>query len=64
MATYLGIKIKRGEIEVKDGVEVDIPNVGTRLIYDTPTGISADLNMMMFFRKGNDDFDSAILMKE
>lgn len=64
MAAYLGIKAKRGEIEIKDGVEVDIPNVGKRLIYDTPTGISADLNMMMFFRKGNDDFDSAILMKE
>lgn len=64
MATYLGIKAKRGELEIKDGVEVDIPNVGKRLIYDTPTGISADLNMMTFFRKGNDSFETGLLMDE
>ena len=63
MATWLGIEAKRGEIKITDGASVDIPNVGKRVIYNTPTGINADLNMMMYFTKGHDDFDSATLMK-
>ena len=63
-ATYAAIKIKRGEMKVEDGVLVNIPNVGERKIYDTPTGITADLNMMAFFRKGSDDFKNSLLMND
>jgi rhamnose transport system substrate-binding protein len=63
MATYSAIKIKRGEWKAKDGTKINIPNVGSRVMYSTPTGLNADLNMMMFFTKGHDDFDTAIPMK-
>lgn len=63
MATYSAIKIKRGEWKAKDGVKMNLPNIGDRKMYNTPTGLSADLNMMTFFTKGHDDFSSGILMK-
>jgi rhamnose transport system substrate-binding protein len=63
MSTYLAIKVHRGEIQVKDGNVVDIPNVGKRKMYMTPDGVMyTDLNMMLFFRKGNSDWDTAIPM--
>jgi len=63
MSAYLAIKIHRGEIEVKDGNVVDVPNIGERKMYMTPDGIMfTDLNMMLFFRKGHETWENAIPM--
>jgi hypothetical protein len=62
MAAYAAIEIKRGNIKVADGAEMDIPNVGKRKMYETPAGIVTDLNMMVYFRKGHETFEDAIPM--
>ncbi len=63
MSAYLAIKIHRGEIEVKDGNVVDIPNVGKRKMYMTADNVMyTDLNMMLFFRKDHETWDNAIPM--
>jgi rhamnose transport system substrate-binding protein len=59
MATYLGILLKSRKIENKDGTVVDIPMIGQRTIDGTGT---ANLNSMLFFTKGHDDFETAIPM--
>ena len=59
MATYLGILLKAKKIENKDGTTVDIPMIGPRTIDGTGT---ANLNSMLFFTKGHDDFETAIPM--
>ena len=59
MATYCGIMIKSGKMAKAAGTMIDVPTVGKRTI--EPTGI-ANLNSMLFFTKGHDDFDSAIPM--
>jgi rhamnose transport system substrate-binding protein len=59
MATYLAILMKSGKIKPDAGVEVDIPTVGKRMIDATAT---ANLNAMLFFRKGADDFATGIPM--
>jgi rhamnose transport system substrate-binding protein len=61
MATYLAILLKSGKVEAKAGTEVDIPTIGKRLIDDTAT---ANLNSMLFFTKGHDDFDTALPMPD
>jgi rhamnose transport system substrate-binding protein len=63
MAAYSAIEIHRGKIKVADGAEMDIPNVGKRKMYQTEGGMVTDLNMMVFFRKGNDTFETAIPME-
>lgn len=62
MAAYSAIQIKRGIIKVADGAEMDIPHVGERKMYMTPEGMVTDLNMMVYFRKGHETFDTAIPM--
>jgi rhamnose transport system substrate-binding protein len=63
MSAYLAIGIHRGEIEVKDGNVVDVPNVGERKMYMTPDEVMyTDLNMMLFFRKGHETWENAIPM--
>jgi rhamnose transport system substrate-binding protein len=63
MAAYLAIGIHRGEIEVKDGNVVDVPNVGKRKMYMTADNVMyTDLNMMLFFRKDHETWDNAIPM--
>lgn len=62
MAAYSAIEIHRGNIEVADGAEMDIPNIGKRTIYKTPGGLVTDLNMMVYFRKDHDTFETAIPM--
>jgi hypothetical protein len=63
MSAYLAIKIHNGEIKVKDGSFVDVPNVGKRKMYMTPDDVMyTDLNMMVFFRKGHSTFDTSIPM--
>jgi len=64
MATYMAIKIKRGEVHPSDGVTVNIPNIGVRKIHNTPDGIVADLNQMLFFRVGQDDFPTGLKMND
>ena len=60
MATYIAILLKSGKIEHKPGVTVEVPTIGERKLDDSFT---ANLNNMLFFRKGHDDFDSAIPME-
>ena len=62
MAAYLCIEAERGNIEFGDNVVADIPNVGERKMYDTPSGLMTDLNMMVFFREGHTTFETAIPM--
>jgi rhamnose transport system substrate-binding protein len=62
MAAYSAIQIHRGKLKVADGAEMDIPNVGKRKMYETPGGIVTDLNMMVYFRKDHETFDTAIPM--
>ena len=63
MSAYLAIKIQRGQLKVRDGASVDIPNVGKREIYMTSDGVLyTDLNMMLFFQKGHSTFETGIPM--
>ncbi|NQT58742.1 MAG: autoinducer 2 ABC transporter substrate-binding protein [Bacteroidetes bacterium] len=62
MSAYVAIEIHRGNIVVGDGKVMDIPNVGERKISNTPGGMVADLDMMVFFRKGNSTFETGIPM--
>jgi rhamnose transport system substrate-binding protein len=62
MAAYAAVQIHRGNIKVTDGAEMDIPNIGKRKMYETPGGIVTDLDMMVYFRKDHDTFDTAIPM--
>jgi rhamnose transport system substrate-binding protein len=59
MATYLSVMLKSGKIERKPGIDVDVPTIGPRKVDETFT---ANLDNMLFFRKGHDDFDTAITM--
>jgi rhamnose transport system substrate-binding protein len=59
MATYLAIMMKSGKVKPEAGTEVDVPTIGKRTIDETAT---ANLNAMLFFRKGNDDFPTGIPM--
>ena len=59
MATYLGILLKSKKIANKAGTSVDLPMIGQRSIDETGT---ANLNSMLFFTKGHDDFDTGISM--
>ena len=56
MATYCGIMIKSGKIKPTPGTEIDVPTIGKRTIEE---GGIANLNSMLFFTKGHDDFDTA-----
>jgi len=62
MSAYLAIEGKRGNIKFADGVTVDIPNIGKRTMTMTPDGLITDLDMMVYFRKGNATFETAIPM--
>ncbi len=62
MAAYAAIQIKRGVIKVADGAEMDIPHIGKRKMYMTPEGMVTDLNMMVYFRKNHETFETAIPM--
>jgi rhamnose transport system substrate-binding protein len=59
MATHLAILLKSGKIAAEPGTSVDVPTVGAREIDATGT---TNLNAMLFFTKGHDDFDTAIAM--
>jgi rhamnose transport system substrate-binding protein len=59
MATYCCILLKSGKLEHKAGATVNVPTIGERSIDDTFT---ANLNSMLFFTKGHDDFDTALPM--
>lgn len=62
MSAYSAIQIKRGNIKIGNGVTMDIPNIGKRTMTQTPDGLVTDLDMMVFFRKGNATFENAIPM--
>ncbi|MBV8566369.1 MAG: substrate-binding domain-containing protein [Methylobacteriaceae bacterium] len=59
MATYCAIMIKSGKMANTGGTEIDVPNIGKRTVEE---GRIANLNSMLFFTKGHDDFDSALPM--
>ena len=59
MATYCAIMLKSGKLENKVGTTVDVSTIGERTIED---GNIANLNSMLFFTKGHDDFDTAMPM--
>jgi rhamnose transport system substrate-binding protein len=59
MATYCGILIKSGKAAKTAGTEIDIPTIGKRTVEE---GGIANLNSMLFFTKGHDDFDTAMPM--
>jgi len=62
MSAYAAIQAKRGNVKFGDNVTMDIPNVGKRKMYNTPDGLITDLDMMVYFRKGNATFETAIPM--
>jgi rhamnose transport system substrate-binding protein len=59
MATYCAILIKSGKIKPTTATEIDIPTIGKRTVED---GAIANLNSMLFFVKGHDDFNTALPM--
>jgi rhamnose transport system substrate-binding protein len=59
MATYCGILEKSGKMAKTAGTEVDVPTIGKRTVEQ---GGVVNLNSMLFFTKGHDDFDSALPM--
>jgi rhamnose transport system substrate-binding protein len=59
MATYCAIMIKSGKMKPTPGTEIDVPTIGKRTIEE---GSIANLNSMLFFTKGHDDFDTALPM--
>lgn len=63
MAAYATIQAHNGNLEFADKTVMDIPNVGQRQMYATPDGLVTDLNMMVFFRKGNSTFETSIPME-
>lgn len=63
MSAWIAIQSKRGEFDISNGVTVDIPNIGKRSFYDTPGGLMTDLDMMVFFRKGHETFETSIPME-
>jgi rhamnose transport system substrate-binding protein len=62
MSAYIAIQTKRGQMKIADGADLDVPNVGKRHVYNTPEGLVTDLNMMVYFRKGHDTFETSIPM--
>jgi len=65
MAAHTAIQIKRGGLQVREGARFVVPDVGERVIHLNESGVlTADLNRMLFFTKGHDDFVSAIPMAE
>lgn len=62
MSAHIAIQTKRGNMNLKEGVVLDIPNVGKRALYNTPDGLVTDLNMMVYFRKDHSTFETAIPM--
>ena len=62
MSAYIAIEAKRGKLKIADGVDLDVPNVGKRHVYNTPEGLVTDLNMMVYFRKGHETFETSIPM--
>lgn len=59
MATYCGILIKSGKLANTVGDTVDLPTIGKRTIEASNI---ANLNSMLFFTRGHDDFDTALPM--
>jgi rhamnose transport system substrate-binding protein len=59
MATHLGLLLKSKKLENKSGTTVDIPTIWHRSIDDSGT---VNLNSMLFFTKGHDDFATGIPM--
>ena len=60
MATWCAIMLKSGKLENKVGTSVDVPTIGERTIEEDNI---ANLNSMLFFTKGHDDFDTALPMR-
>jgi len=57
LATYMAILLKSGQIKDEEGASADVPDLGKREIGPNQT---TNLNNMLFFTKGHDDFDTAI----
>jgi rhamnose transport system substrate-binding protein len=59
LATYGAALIKAGELKPTAGATFKVPEIGEREIDETAT---TNLNSMLFFTKGHDDFDTALPM--
>lgn len=59
LATWAGILIKAGELEVEPGTTFDVPDLGTREIGEDQT---VNLNAMLFFTKKHDTFETGVPM--
>ena len=59
MATYAAILIKAGQLATTAGTKFTVPGLGERVIDDTGT---INLNSMLFFKKGNDDWNTGVPM--
>jgi rhamnose transport system substrate-binding protein len=60
MAALAGIMVKAGDMAVAEGTTFTVPDLGERSIDGMQT---ANLNAMLFFRKGNDTFETGIPMQ-
>jgi rhamnose transport system substrate-binding protein len=60
MATYCAILLKSGKLATKPGTKLEVPTIGEREI---GSGATTDLDQMVFFTKGHEDFNDAIPMK-
>ena len=59
MATHCSILLKSGKAKNETGTKFSVPTVGERTIAD---GHVADLDPMLLFTEGHDDFDTAMAM--
>ncbi len=64
MATWIGSQVAKGELELADGVTVDIPRIGERTIREEDGRLVVDLNQMVFFSKDHTTYETGIPMEE
>lgn len=64
MATYIGIQVARGEMEIADGGTINIPKIGERTITTDNDILVSDLNSMLFFSKDHSTYDTGIPMAD
>lgn len=64
MATYIGIQVARGEMQLEEGATLDIPRIGERVIAMDNDMLVVNLNSMMFFRKDHATYETGIPMAD
>lgn len=64
MATYIGVQYARGELELEEGLVLDIPRVGEREILSADGSLTCNLDAMMFFDKDHTTFETGLPMAD